>query len=125
MASAIDQLRWAVQALALPASEQIRLFPSFVCVADELALDFSHWFEVASDGGELTSEQRVALQHLDDTLAAFSGSEHPDVWTEEALHAHPTWVQFRQQASAFLAAFDWPYEPPPSNRAIYVGPGNA
>jgi len=120
----MDQLRWAIQALALPASDQVRLFPSFVCVADELTLDFSHWFEVVSGCGGLSAEQRTALHYLDERIGAFSGAAHRDVWTVEALHAHPAWMQFRQCASGALVAFGWPQEVPPTNRAIYLGPKN-
>ncbi|WP_437731634.1 hypothetical protein [Sorangium sp. So ce1335] len=35
----MTRLKWSIQALAAPAFEQIRLFPRFVCVADELAID--------------------------------------------------------------------------------------
>jgi hypothetical protein len=35
-----DQLCFALQSLAAPAEQQFALFPSFVCVSDELVLDF-------------------------------------------------------------------------------------
>ena len=125
MASAIDQLRWPTQALAPPASEQIRLFPSFVCIPDELALDFSQWFEVVSHSDDLSVEQRTALERLDQTLGAFSGTAHTDAWIEEALHPHPAWRKFRQRAIDVLVAFNWPREGPPSNGSIYVGTPHA
>jgi hypothetical protein len=42
-----DQFRWSVLALAMDAEVQLSLFPDFTCKADELALDFDHWFRVA------------------------------------------------------------------------------
>jgi hypothetical protein len=33
----------ALQLLACSSAVQFRLLPSFVCVGDELALDFHHW----------------------------------------------------------------------------------
>jgi hypothetical protein len=56
---------------------------------------------------------------------AFSGEAHLNVWTEEALHTHPAWAQFRQRAADVLAAFGWPQEIPPGNGAIYIGPSGA
>ena len=40
---ALEQLKWAVQALAAEPESQLRLFPDFVCKPDELVLEFDHW----------------------------------------------------------------------------------
>jgi hypothetical protein len=122
MPSELEQLKWAVQALAQSPDDQLSLFPSFVCVADELALDFSQCFEVVLSAGLLTPKQSEFLARLDTALEASSGPDHLEIWTNTALQDHEVWVHFRQLAVDALAACDWPNEAPPSGRAIYVGP---
>src|SRR6516225_2761064 len=71
MLPAEQQLQWAVQALAQPAEVQPTLFPSFVVVADELALEFDHWRDVADGevGGSWSPVQRAAVMTLDQLLS--------------------------------------------------------
>jgi hypothetical protein len=59
--SALDQLKWSLQALALPFDAQRTLFPSFACTADKLALDFDHWCETAMHQHDFTTDQIAAL----------------------------------------------------------------
>ena len=123
MATALDQLRWALQALTAPADQQIRLFPSFACVPDELVLDFDQWYREAGKESRFSPDQESALAKLDELIAIWSGPSHPEVWIEAALTTHPAWLGVRILASKALAAFDWPDELPPLERgAIYVGP---
>lgn len=58
---------WTVQALAQPADVQVRLYPSFVAVADELALDHDEAQRafLRAAQGELTYEQLEALLSSD------------------------------------------------------------
>lgn len=122
MATALDQLRWALQALAAPADQQVQLFPSFVCIPDELVLDFDQWFRATTRNAEFSSEQQTALAQLDESIAAWSGPAHADVWLEAALATHPAWFDFRSLARDALASFGWLVElPPPDRGAIYVG----
>ncbi len=121
MATASDQLRWALQALAAPAEQQLQLFPSFVCVPDELALEFDQWLRAVAAEATFTAEQQVVLARLDERISAWSGPAHPEVWTTTALATHPVWSDFRALACEALAAFGWPADLPPSNRAgVYV-----
>jgi hypothetical protein len=52
----------------------IRLLPSFVCAADELALEFDHWRDVLIEncGSELTAEQIASLAAIDGLFSRFS-----------------------------------------------------
>jgi hypothetical protein len=121
MATPLDQLRWALQALAAPAERQIELFPSFVCIPDELVLDFDQWLPVAAAEVAFTPEQQGALDQLAARIDAWSGSAHPEVWEQGALRTHSVWGEFRGLSAAALAAFGWPAELPPTDRgAIYV-----
>ena len=40
----LQRLQWSLQALARPASEQLSLYPDFVCPGDELALEFDEHY---------------------------------------------------------------------------------
>jgi hypothetical protein len=109
------QLKWALQALAIPAPDQRRLFPDFVVVADELALDFDHWQLVVLDNydGELSTEQTSSLAEIDRTLGQMSGSGADELWTELALSSSQHWADLRRLAGAALKVFGWPVESPP------------
>ena len=39
----LEQLKWSLQALALPADSQLQQFPDFVVITDELMLEFDNW----------------------------------------------------------------------------------
>ncbi len=118
MNAQLEQLLWALQALAMPATVQRQLFPSGVCVPDELVLDFDEcWRHV----GDLTEKQQSVLKRLDETIDRWSGLEHPDVWEDSALDVHVVWHEFRTLAVEALKAFSWPIAEPPSDRGkIYI-----
>jgi len=105
-------LKWSLQALAAPVSEQLALFPDAVAKPDELALDFDTCaaaVRVREDGG-LSETQTAALAAIDDQLATMSrlGTElDADIWSEAALRHDPNWGQLRQFAAAALEAFGW------------------
>jgi hypothetical protein len=117
----LDQLKWALQALALDAEQQVRLLPPFVCVGDELALDFDDGHRVACADHAFTAEQRAALAAVDECLANMTAENDKALWQGgEVLASHPDWQEARRRARAALRAFGWPLEVPPGDRAIYV-----
>lgn len=74
-------LRRSVQALAQPANVRETLFPRFVAVGDELALQFDdalRGFDAHHDS--VSEEQRVALKVLDQYLLSLSGLKHAEFW---------------------------------------------
>jgi hypothetical protein len=117
-----QQFQWTVQALGQPADVQPKLFPSFVVVADELALDFDNWRQVFESrfGGSWSPEQREAVAALDQLLSDMSGPDKPELWLEPGCLNHPRWSEVRQRAKSVLSAFGWPSDLPPLDRAIYV-----
>ena len=120
MSSALEQLKWSLQALALPAPTQHALFPTFVCVADELALDFDDSLRLATPQANFTPEQRTALTVLDELFSQMSGKHRAELWTDSALESHPAWQQIRDLARRALETFGWDLQSPPTNRAVYV-----
>ncbi len=99
-ADARDQSRWSLQALAMDTDVQRSLFPDFVCKADELALDYGHWFEVARSrfASDFTNGQLHALHVINLRLEAMSrlGPEFDaGLWTEAALGSRLEWAELR------------------------------
>lgn len=113
----------ALQALALPADIQLGLFPDFVVKADELALNFDHWWRCVQDGfGErLNNQQRTLLEAINDQFTQMSGRGNGALWTETAIHENPLWEQIRALAKEALQSFGWPNEIPPSYTHEYIG----
>jgi len=115
---------WAVQALALGAAEQEKLYPEFADPPDELELDqqetqaafLKAWHSL------LSPQQVDAIKSLDEQLEAMGGPENARLWTVEALASAPEWARIRDLATAVLQKMGWPLESPPRDRAIYVGP---
>jgi hypothetical protein len=120
-----QQLMWAVQALAQSADVQPTLFPPFVLVADELALELDHWREVAEGyaGGSWSPAQRAAVAAVDAALSAMTDVGRPELWDEPGCLSRPEWAEVRRLARAALAAFGWPAGMPPDGRGVYVPGG--
>lgn len=111
-------LRQAVQALAQPSDVQESLFPKFVAVGDELALQFDDalsGFNAHHD--RVTEAQRTVLNALDEYLTSLSGPKHADFW-DDLTDAR--WAEVRVRAASVLDAFEWPLEIPPKDGATYV-----
>jgi hypothetical protein len=116
----LANLRYSVQLLAAPATEQIAHFlpPGFATKTDEMALELAHWAQCAPTYWTLTPEQTGRLTALDAYLAALSGMEHAEFWTDAALVSDPRWEEVRTLATAVLTAFAWPKETPPPERYL-------
>jgi hypothetical protein len=122
-ADPLVHFEWAVRALAQDATIQIALFPSFVVVADELALDFEQYRLATADRlSELGGHVVARVGELDAALEAMSGPEHLDLWTDEALRSAREWVTVRALARRVLEAAVWRNTPPPIGRAAYIAP---
>ncbi len=115
------QFQWAVQALAQPADVQLTLFPPFVVVADELALDFDNWWKTfeSNFGDSCSRQQRQAVVALNQLLDEMSGPEKPELWLGPECLNQPKWTEVRQLAADVLSTFGWPLDAPPLGRALY------
>ena len=125
-----DQFRWSLQALACAPDAQLSLFPDFVCKADELALEYGHWSEVARSffAGEFDEAQLAALRAIDfrsDAMGNGGAEFEEDLWSEDALRASPLWEDLRTLAKLALAKLGWPAETPPCGRSLYAPCGPA
>ncbi|MBA2304733.1 MAG: hypothetical protein H0W08_19160 [Acidobacteria bacterium] len=118
--SQFRNLKWSLQALAVPPSEQLALFPDYAAKVDDLAVDFDKWASVIRTNYEtdLTSTQTESLTAIERRLSLISrlGTEYdPDIWTEAALGKDEYWAAIRTLAATALEAFGWSVESPPGS----------
>lgn len=119
---ALQRLEWSIRALAQDAGTQMRLFPSFVCVPDELVLEFDEYSRLVPSS-HLPAAGRRALALLAETIDRHSGSKNEEVWTTAGLQNSRAWAEIRQAAASVLATMGWTHEPPPHDRGDkFVGP---
>lgn len=124
---ALQRFEWSVRALSQPAYIQLGLYPSNVCVADELALEFDEWrrrlFDSAAES-EWVVPQIELIDALDKHLDGMSGPANEELWSDEALSMSSEWNTVRELASRIIRARNWREEPPPTERDTYIfGPG--
>jgi predicted RNA-binding protein with EMAP domain len=119
LSSILQQLKHSTQALALPSAMQFELFPNFVEIIDELALDFNHWFQcVLQSDNLLNDEQLQALQKLDQVLENLT--KNKQAWSKKALKNGEEWNEVRQFAQDVLESFHWQVQMPPKDRSRYI-----
>ena len=119
MSPQLEQLKWSLQALALPAELQLQQFPEFVVITDELMLEFDNWLQVAARQQKFSPEQQAALQQLDRLFDEMCQSDAADLVPEIALQQDSRWQEVRQLAGRALEAFGWSCEIPPKKRLVY------
>lgn len=118
----LDLLIQSLQLLAADYQTQLRIFPSFVHVPDELALTFDDAFLLVEQTQrvELLNEQQAgSLHQLDELLSAMS-DESESLWTLDALQHSPEWQHIRCLAKALLAAFGIPQQAPTLAGLTYI-----
>jgi len=97
---------------------QRTLFPDFVVVGDELAIEFDEALtDFRNDKPELSLVQTEAVRELDVYLASLSGPAHMDFWDDVD---DSRWEPARRLSASILVAFNWPNECPPKNGVLYV-----
>ncbi len=120
----LEKLKWSVLALAQEAEVQRSLFPEFVVVADELALEWEEALRLTKGlQADMTPAQKNSLEKLDQLIEAISGEENLKFWIDDALSEFAEWIEIRRAAAEVARAFDWPLEPPPPSSALYIGGG--
>jgi hypothetical protein len=100
-------LRGQLELLAAPGERALAKLPDGCAKADELALDFDHFYRayVGNFGDELSAEARAALRTIDETLGRMSEQADAELWTDEAVVTHPAWAEVRRHATRALALF--------------------
>ena len=107
-----NQLRSVLQALALPVTGQLRLYPNDACKIDRLIQEYEQ-FEpvfVAEAAENLTEAQKAVLASLHQDLMRVC-LDH--ACTDVALRRSEVWRRVRLLARSALLAFNWPLVLPP------------
>jgi hypothetical protein len=113
-------------ALSQDAETQKRLFPSFVVVADELALNWEEGLSELNDPDLCISDvQKAKIDRLDAIILSMSGPNNLKFWDDDALSLFREWDDVRAAASEVLLAFDWPIAAPQESSDIYIGSRNS
>ena len=114
---------WSLQALAQPARVQLTLFPNFVVVAEELALDLGNWLAVVIENELVVPKETISLAQEIDTLLQEASGPASTEWSESALATSMMWQRIRRLATEALSAAGLPAAPPPGNRSEYASIG--
>jgi len=109
------ELERSLQALAMPAEVQFRLYPRGVCYACELVGDFQNFSTAYRGDNEeaLTKEQKSVLNQLQNYLAKLVESQDYQCWNDEPIRTSTAWEQSREMAKQTLACFGWEVKTPP------------
>jgi len=113
------RFEWSVRAICQPAHVQSQLFPDFVCVAEELALEFEEWhrrFRCAGASERMTPGQFQLVEEIDAQLMRMSGGDHDELWTDDALANSEEWKKIREAAETLVREMKWSNSPPPIDR---------
>lgn len=110
----LQQLKGALQMLALPIKAQVHLDNNEVGRVERLQKLFQdrHCFIRIEMEHQLTPEQKRALARLDGLLFCLNPEMNWLVWSEEKLRRNATWRQVRICARQALIQFGWPLELP-------------
>lgn len=101
----IQHLFDTVRILSLPFEEQIKLFPKWAAIADELSFDLESSLYVA----EINQEQFGLNDSIIDSckkilniLSEMTASKNPTLWTLDALENNEEWKIVREEARKTL-----------------------
>ncbi len=109
----INMLLQSLQLLAANYERQVKAFPEYVHVPDEIALTFDDTYTLVASlrsDGLVTPAQEHKLGQIDTLLEKMSQDEN--VWTCEELRTSSQWEDVRQLARETLKAFHTPRQNP-------------
>lgn len=119
----MNKLKWITQVIALPCETQKSLFPDFVNVADEIAIEWEMALDELNDlsvASSITSGQKALINKLDDYMLSISGSNNIQYWNNDALCKSPEWQKMREMAMDILSIMKWEKIIPSKSDAIYI-----
>ncbi len=105
----LERLVQSIRLLAADYETQIRSFPGFVHIPDELALTYNDCFllvDQMANAGLLNEHQLARLKELDGALERMSEKESEEMWTLDALKKNAEWQDIRLMASELLGRVD-------------------
>jgi hypothetical protein len=112
-----NELRTVLQALALPVTGQLRLYPNEACKVSRLIQEFEQFKPVfvAEAADDLTEGQKAVLASLHHDLMRVC-LDH--TCTDVALRRSEVWRHVRLLARSALLAFNWPLALPPQAELV-------
>ncbi|XKM14527.1 hypothetical protein RCS94_04955 [Orbaceae bacterium ac157xtp] len=122
----MNKIKWVTQAIAQPCEIQKSLFPDFVNVADELAVEWEIALDELDDSNflsSITNEQRRIIKKLDDYMLSISGPANIQYWNNDALCQSAEWQRMREMAIDILSIMQWEKIVPIKQNAIYINHG--
>lgn len=120
-----ETLRNSLLALASPAKVQLSIYPDFVCVGDELVLDFAEIYDQL-DLTKLTPKENNVISELDNFLTSHSGDKYKEHYlNNNMLSSSLVWQKIRLLAKEALISFGWEYIEPDKSCAIYISRDDA
>jgi hypothetical protein len=117
----MDRVLELLKLMASSAGEQVKAFPDFVVVADEIALLFDDEMRFADGQGLISKLDAVALERLraiGERLERMTGKSQ--FWTLEALGSAPEWDFIRRTACSILSDLGVPRDPPNLGWVTYI-----
>lgn len=116
----MNRIKWITQSFAQPYEIQKMLFPDFINVADQLAVEWEIALDEVNDC-QLTDSQRQAIKRLDDYMLSISGIANIKHWNDDALCYSDEWNEMRILAKVILDVMGWDNVVPPESGVIYIG----
>lgn len=110
-----------LQALAAEYKVQKEAFPSYVCLSDELVLNFDDrylFLDQYKFHKIIDSKQEEILKNLNIQISILSKNEN--LWTDDALQNSKEWEKIRQLAKQTLQALSIEQKPPDLNWITYL-----
>ncbi|MFA5947630.1 MAG: hypothetical protein WC806_01490 [Candidatus Gracilibacteria bacterium] len=118
----------ALKNLASDYNDQIKAFPDFVCIPDELALNYYDAFLLSNQVLEaklINKDQYKKIKKLDDYFDKLSGKKHIEFWKLDALKTDSRWEKARIMAKEILSSIKLPDDIDQyKNNIQYIGSKN-
>jgi len=110
-----NELKYSMQALAMPYEVQVTVFPDGVCLACELVEDVYNFSSsyIANCDNLLTEQQKAALDDLQARLDEIARTPDYECWNNDAIRNSQAWNDARELAKQALNCFGWSVEAPP------------
>lgn len=122
----MNKIKWVTQAIAQSCDIQKSLFPDFVNVADELAVEWEMALDELNDlniAYLITAQQLNSIKKLDDYMLSISGPNNIQYWNNIALCQSEEWQKMREMAIDILSIMKWEKKIPSKSKAIYINHG--
>ena len=95
--------------VAAPFDVQKEMVPGYVCLPDDVALDFHNAFLLCDqllEEGRITEEIYHLIETLDSIFTEMTDLRDDSLWTEEGMQTSEYWIRSRKMATKILSKMD-------------------